>query len=249
MRSNGEHRAGSGVCQLSNDECAALEGYTARATWPAGFLVYERGASADGIFVVINGSVVLRSRGRGGRGFVPCIAICGQTFGAEGLTRHGLYSTEARADAAQTETLFMSSAKLRAFVREQPVHALALIGQAMAERTSLLEKLSEITTLSVEHRIMRALQQIAAQRAALDDTGRIELDNLRYRLLCEMVGATRESVALVLGRLVGGGIVERVDSTLYVVPSALSFERIGSSSDGLLVAGSAGGTRAGATLQ
>ena len=240
MRSNGEHRAGAGVCQLSNDECVALEAYTARATWPAGFLVYERGTSADGIFVVVHGSVVLRSRGRAGRGFVPCIAICGQTFGSEGLTPHGLYSTEARADEAQTETLFMSSVRLRAFVREQPVHALALVGQAMAERTTLLEKLREITTLSVEQRIMKALQQFAAHRAFLDDTGRIELGNSRYRLLCEMVGATRESVALVLNRLVGEGIVERVDSTLYVVPSALCFERIDSRSDGLLVAGSTG---------
>src|SRR5579871_6149873 len=36
--------------------------YAARATWPAGFPIYQRGAVADGIFIVVRGSVVLRSR-------------------------------------------------------------------------------------------------------------------------------------------------------------------------------------------
>jgi DNA-binding FadR family transcriptional regulator len=68
--------------------------------------------------------------------------------------------------------------------------------------------------------------------------GRIELCSSRYRLLCEFVGATRESVSLVLGRLSGEGLVERHGSTLYVTPSARLFERLddtGVSEDALLV--------------
>ena len=44
---------------------------------------------------------------------------------------------EAPAAEEETETLFLSSANLRAFVREQPNSALALIGRVMAERTAL----------------------------------------------------------------------------------------------------------------
>jgi hypothetical protein len=44
----------------------------------------------------------------------------------------------------------------------------------------------------------------------------------RYRLLCELVGATRESVSLVLGRLTGEGVVERSGTTLFVSPSQLT---------------------------
>jgi CRP/FNR family transcriptional regulator, cyclic AMP receptor protein len=232
-----EEMAGAMIARLSQTERLALHGYAARATWPSGFQIYERGGSADGVFIVIRGRVVLRSRVRAGRGFVPWVATPGETFGAEGLSPGGTYATDARADD-ETDTLFLSGVKLRAFIREQPAHALAVVGQVMAERTALLEKLRELTTLSVEQRLVAALQRMASHDSFTRRDGRIELCSARYRLLCELVGATRESVSLVLGRLTGEGLVERVGSTLYVTPSSRLFERLDNTNDeALLVSG------------
>lgn len=214
-----------GVSCLSEEERVLLMGYAARATWPAGFRIYERGTRADGVFVVVRGSVVLRTKVRTGRGFVPWISAAGETFGAEGLSPFARYATEARTDV-ETDTIFLSYSDVRALLREQPMHGLALIGQVIAERTALLEKLREITTLSVEQRLIAALHKIAAQRESLDTSGRIELTSARYRLLCERVGAARESVSLVLGRLVSEGLVIRAGSTLYVEPSSSLFARM-----------------------
>ena len=219
---------------LSNDERIALADYAARASWPAGFQIYERGAAADGVFVVLRGRVVLRSRVRSGRGFVPWVATSGETFGAEGLSANAFYATGASADD-ETDTLFLSTTKLRAFVREQPSHALALIGQVMAERTSLLEKLRELTTLSVEQRLVAALQRMALYDGFLDRDGRVELCTSRHRLLCELVGATRESVSLVLGRLTSEGLAERAGSTLLIAPTARLFKRLNGGSTGTLL--------------
>lgn len=225
--------------RLPDEERIALADYAARALWPAGFQIYERGTPADGVFVVLRGRVVLRSRVRPNRGFVPWVATPGETFGAEGLSTNGLYVTDARADD-ETETLFLNTPKLRAFVREQPSHALALIGQVMAERTTLIDKLREQTTLSVEQRLVATLQRMASHDGFLDPDGRVELCTARYRLLCELVGGTRESVSVVLGRLAAEGLVERVGSTLYIAPSARLFERLDGAKDGIpLVPGSA----------
>jgi CRP-like cAMP-binding protein len=245
-----EANGGASIPRLSDSERAALQGYAARAVWPSGFLIYERGTSADGVFVVVSGRVVLRSRVRAGRGFVPWVATPGETFGAEGLSLGGVYATDARADD-ETATLYLSTSKLRAFIREQPGHALALIGQVMAERTALLEKLRELTTLSVEQRLVSALRRMASDDSFLRHDGRIELGSARYRLLCELVGATRESVSLVLGRLTGEGLVERAGSTLYVTPSARLFERLDDSlgDTALLVGGLADVTTSGSALQ
>jgi CRP-like cAMP-binding protein len=232
---------------LPRSERVALQGYAARATWPSGFQIYERGASADGVFIVTRGRVVLRSRVRAGRGFVPWIATPGETFGAEGLSPAGVYATDARADD-ETETLFLSSAKLRAFIREQPAHALAVVGQIMAERTALLEKLRELTTLSVEQRLVAALRRMAAHDSFTLSDGRIELCSSQYRLLCELVGATRESVSLVLGRLTGEGLVERSGSTLYIIPSPRLFERLDSSADEASLVPDLADSATGATL-
>ena len=214
-----------GPARLNEGEREALGMYAARATWPAGFAIYQRGAPADGVFVVARGRVVLRSRVRAARGFVPWIAVPGETFGSEGLTQGGRYATDARADD-ESETLFLSSARFRAFVREQPPHALALVNQLMTERTSLLDKLRELTTLSVEQRLIATLIRLAGNDTFTREDGRIVLCTTRYRLLCELVGATRESVSLVLGRLTGEGLVERRGTTLIVAPPAQLAERL-----------------------
>src|SRR5512132_1131388 len=215
-------------------EREALTAYAARASWPAGFAIYQRGAAADGVFVVTQGRVVLRSRVRAGRGFVPWIATPGETFGSEGLSHSARYATDARADE-ESETLFLSTPRFRAFVREQPQHALTLINQLMSERTSLLDKLRELTTLSVEQRLIATLIRMSNNNTFTREDGRIVLCTTRYRLLCELVGATRESVSLVLGRLTGEGLVERSGSTLFVTPSQRLFERLDRTSEDLLL--------------
>lgn len=214
-----------GLARLTEAEREALTAYAARASWPAGFAIYQRGAAADGVFIVTRGRIVLRSRVRAGRGFVPWIATPGETFGSEGLSQNARYVTDARADE-ESETLFLSAARFRAFVREQPQHSLILINQLMAERTALLDKLRELTTLSVEQRLIATLIRMASNNTFTREDGRIVLCTQRYRLLCELVGATRESVSLVLGRLTGEGLVERKGTSLIVAPPAQLAERL-----------------------
>jgi CRP-like cAMP-binding protein len=207
--------------RLSPADRAAIAAYAARAMWPSGFVVYESGSRADGVFVVVRGCIILRNRVKAGRGFVPGMAGAGETFGSEGLARRGLYATDARADG-ETETLHLSSAAFRAYVREQPQAALALVGQVMFERGTLLHRMRELATLGVEQRLILALLRMSRSRAYAADGGQVVLGTTQYRLLCEMVGATRESVSLVLGRLGREGLVTR-DGVRYIIapPSAL----------------------------
>ena len=201
--------------RLSRAELDAVTRYAAKATWPAGFVIYQGGTPADGVFVVLRGRVVLRSRVKAGRGYVPSIATAGETFGAEGLAPHGNYVTDARADDV-SETLFLSGARFRALAREQAPHALALIGQVMSEHAQLLSKMRELATLGVEQRVVAAVARLARHPAFLASDGRVVLEPALYRLLCELVGATRESVTLVLNRLVAQGLVERRGANLLV---------------------------------
>lgn len=200
---------------LSPGELDAVTRYAARATWPAGFVIYQGGTPADGVFIVLRGRVVLRSRVKAGRGYVPSIATAGETFGAEGLAPRANYMTDARADD-DSETLFLSGARFRALTREQAPLALAVIGQVMSEHAQLLGKMRELATLGVERRVVAAIARLARHPAFLAPDRRVVLAPSLYRLLCELVGATRESVTLVLNRLVGQGLVERRGADLLV---------------------------------
>jgi len=206
---------------LTSDDLIAIAPYGAKATWPGGFQLYQRGAPADGVFIVLSGHVILRNKIKVGRGFVPVIATPGQTFGSEGLSPNSSYVTDANA-SEETRTLYLSGAKFRALVRERPSHTLPLLSQIMSERAFLLEKLHELAALNVDQRLISTLNHLASDPSFSNPDGRLKLENSHHRLLCEMVGATRESIALALSRLVSGGIAERKGMTFLIDPESLA---------------------------
>jgi CRP-like cAMP-binding protein len=214
-------RAEARRSRLTPEEVVPIAAYGARATWPSGFQLYQRGAAADGVFVVLNGHIVLRNKIKVGRGFVPVIATAGQTFGSEGLSPNSDYVTDAGA-SEETRTLFLSGAQFRAFVREAPGQTLPLLSQIMSERAYLLEKLHELAALNVDQRLISTLSHLSTDRSFTTDDGRLKLENNHHRLLCEMVGATRESIALALSRLVSAGIAERKGMTFLIEPNSLA---------------------------
>jgi CRP-like cAMP-binding protein len=203
------------ITRLPREQRESISAYGATTSWPAGFTIYEQGVSADGVFVVLRGQVVLRNQVSAGRSFVPWVATPGETFGGEGLDRGARYASNARAEE-ESETLHLSSARFSALLREQPSHALALIRQMMAERTALLEKFGQYATLTVEQRLIAALIRMAQSRenGAEADNGVTTV--VPRRLLGELVGATRESISLVLGRLSAEGLVQRDGNGLVI---------------------------------
>jgi CRP-like cAMP-binding protein len=207
--------------RLSPESASALAAYGARTTWPSSFQIYPRGTQADGFSIVLRRHVILRNKIRTGRGFVPAIVTPGETFGIEGLTNEKVYVTDAYA-ADDTETLFVSGAQFRAFVRENPTAALDVMSQLMSERAQLLEKLHAMASQNVEQRLVASLQRLVSDRSFIASDGRLRLEVKHHRLLCEMVGATRESIALALGRLVGSGIATRRGMAYMIAPSSLA---------------------------
>lgn len=204
---------------LSQDDLIALAAYGAKASWPANFQIYQCGGKADGFSVVLRGHVVLRNRMRSGRGFVPAVVTAGETFGIEGLTPDATYVTDAYS-TDDTKTLFLTTARFREFVREKPGQTLRLLGQLLGERAHFLGRLHELASQNVEQRLLSALGRLSRDQSFLASDGSLKLEIRHHRLLCEMVGATRESIALALGRLVGSGMARR-NGTSFLVASAV----------------------------
>jgi len=215
------HNIQTNPSRLTGDTASILAIYGARTTWPSGFQIYQKGTVADGISVVIRGHVILRNKIRAGRSFVPAIVIPGETFGVEGITHDTVYVTDAYA-ADDTETLHVSGPRFRAFVRENPGTALEVIAQLMSERGHLLDRLHSMASQNVEQRLISALGRLAADKSFLTPDRKLRLELKHHRLLCEMVGATRESIALALGRLVGSGVATRRGMSFVIAPSKLA---------------------------
>ncbi|HKV52620.1 MAG TPA: Crp/Fnr family transcriptional regulator [Gemmatimonadaceae bacterium] len=203
------------ITRLSREQRESIAKYGARTFWPAGFAIYEQGAIADGVFIVVRGQVALRNPVASGRSFVPWVATPGETFGGEGLETEARYASQARAED-ETETLHLSTARFSALMREQPAYALALVRQLMAERTEILDKFGQYATLTVEQRLVAALVRMAQSREVPADVAPQESVVVSRRLLGELVGATRESISLVLGRLSAEGLIQRAGNGLVI---------------------------------
>ena len=208
--------------RLGPNQLAAIHGYGAKAHWPDGFSIYQTGAPADGIFVVTSGSIVLRTV-KGKRKFVPALVFPGETFGGEGLASCAKYATDAQA-AEATDTLHITGERFRALLRERPAQALDLIGQAFTERTALLQRIHEVCASSVDERITSAILRLFEGRTAGGED-RLILGPADHRLLCEVVGATRESITHALARLVIEGVATREGPAFVVSKSKLVAQR------------------------
>ncbi|HEY9450214.1 MAG TPA: Crp/Fnr family transcriptional regulator [Gemmatimonadaceae bacterium] len=203
------------ITRLPREQRELIGAYGASTSWPAGFTIYEQGMPADGVFLVLRGQIVLRNQVSAGRSFVPWVATPGETFGGEGLEHGARYASNARAEE-ESETLHLSGTRFSALVREQPSRALALIRQMMAERSALLEKFGHYATLTVEQRLIAALIRMAQSRDDCADAERGAATVVPRRLLGELVGATRESISLVLGRLSAEGLIQRDGNGLVI---------------------------------
>lgn len=198
------------IIRVAREQRDQIAAFGARTSWPSGFTIYEQGGAADGIFLVLRGQVVLRNQVSAGRSFVPWVATAGETFGGEGLERSASYASQARAEE-ESETLHLSSARFSAMLREQPATALILLRQMMSERTALLVKFGQHAMLTVEQRLIASLIRLAQSHDGAAMTSPVP-----RRLLGELVGATRESISLVLGRLCAEGLVRREGAGLFI---------------------------------
>jgi len=79
--------------------------------------------------------------------------------------------------------------------------------------------------MNVEERLASTLLRLSDDTAFTLEDGSLKLESTHHRLLCEMVGATRESIALALSRMVSAGIAKRGGSTFVISPRRLA-ERI-----------------------
>jgi CRP/FNR family cyclic AMP-dependent transcriptional regulator len=200
------------ITRVAREQRDQIAAFGARTSWPTGFTIYEQGGAADGIFLVLRGQVVLRNQVGAGRSFVPWVATPGETFGGEGLEGSSVYASQARAEE-ESETLHLSSARFSAMLREQPATALILLRQIMAERTALLVKFGQHAMLTVEQRLIASLVRLAQSH---DTRSGAAVPAVPRRLLGELVGATRESISLVLGRLCAEGLVRREGGGLFI---------------------------------
>lgn len=189
-------------------------------SYPKGAMVYGRDEFPPGLFVIRSGSALFCLDAANGRRMLLRIVRQNELFG-ETVARDGKpapISIEAREDIAVS---LIPWQKLAVLKQEHPAIEAAL-GEVMAFHfRALLDVLIEQALLPIEERVsarLALLCRVGAEQGP--EPGSYVLEQSQAELAM-MLGATRQSVNAVLGRLEASGAITRRFCAIEVRPALL----------------------------
>ncbi len=176
--------------------------------------LFRSGDSASWVGVVGAGRVRLTRRAPG-RELTLDYRGPGELVG-EGALLEGAYRADASA-VERAEVLHMPLDLMQTLFSREPSLAQRVL-RAFASRNHALEsRLEALLTRSVESRIAEFLVQLGQQHGVTDSRGVLLGVRFTHQEIANYVGATRETVTLVLGELRRRGLIEMAQRRIVIL--------------------------------
>jgi len=172
----------------------------------AGTLLFRRGETARGVYLLVKGRVEIYRSTSDGREQVLHSESPVQTVAELPVFDEGEYPASGRA-AEDSELFFLSREDLHRLYREHPEIADAVIRNLGQRLRKLVQVVEKVTLKSVPSRVARALVEFAERAGALRDGGSFVLPRTQAELAHELA-TSRESVARALGSLRREGVIQ-----------------------------------------
>jgi CRP/FNR family cyclic AMP-dependent transcriptional regulator len=208
------------IDQLSDKPRRALESAMIQRNYPNGAMIYGRDELSPGLFVIRSGSALFCLDAANGRRLLLRIVRANELFG-ETVASDGQPAPIAVEAREELSVSMIPMPKLFQLKLEFPAIAVALADVLTFYTRALLDVLIEQALLPIEQRVSARLALLC--RAGVDegpepDTFLLEQSQSE---LAMMLGATRQSVNSVLGRLEASGAITRRFRAIEVRPALL----------------------------
>jgi CRP/FNR family transcriptional regulator, cyclic AMP receptor protein len=168
----------------------------------------------EGIHIILDGIVESIYFGPQGRELMLATWQRGDFVGAPYVLGNHRHSWSAQA-VGRVETLHLDQDAIRRLIAQSPAFAIALI-ECLGFKGETYSTLAQtLGGQKVSERLVLLLVKLA-ENAAPAENGAIQLGRITQANLARMIGATRQSISLVLGRLQDEGIIS-TGPTLMVV--------------------------------
>ncbi len=159
----------------------------------------------DGIHIILSGAVESISAGAQGRELMLSTWQAGDFVGAPYVLGDHRHSWSARA-LGRVEALHLDQAALRRLIAVSPSFAIALI-ECLGFKGETYSMLAQtLAGQKVAERLILLLVKLC-ENAGQAENGSISLGRITQANLARMIGATRQSISLILNRLQGEGII------------------------------------------
>jgi CRP/FNR family cyclic AMP-dependent transcriptional regulator len=185
----------------------------------------RQGEAADGIHVILSGTVESIFAGPQGRELMLATWNAGDFVGAPYVLGDHCHSWSARA-LGHVKSLYLDQAAIRRLIALSPAFAIALI-ECLGFKGETYSTLAQtLAGQKVGERLSLLLIKLC-ENAAPAKTGEISLGRITQANLARMIGATRQSVSLVLSRLQDEGVISMRPATTVVHDLAALRRQVG----------------------
>lgn len=175
------------------------------ATYQNREYLLREGEPANGIHIILSGIVESTHAGTQGRELMLATWEAGDFVGAPYILGDHRHSWSARA-LGRVEALHLDQDAIRRLIAQSPSFAVALI-ECLGFKGETYSMLAQtLAGQKAAERLVLLLVKLC-ENAAQDENGPISLGRLTQANLARMIGATRQSISLILNRLQDEGII------------------------------------------
>jgi len=177
-----------------------------RRSIPAGSILFRKGESARGVYILWKGRIEIYRCTADGREQIIHSEIPVQSVAELPVFDGGEYPAAART-AEDSELYFLSLEDFQRLYREHPEIADAVIQNLGLRLRKLVNLLETVSLRSIPSRVAKALLEIAERAGRLRDGGAFRLPRTQTELAHELA-TSRESVARALGEFRKRGLID-----------------------------------------
>lgn len=193
--------------RLPPEQLARLEQVSRQKTFPKGSSVYLPSDSAQGVLLVADGRIRLSSLTPDGKQAILAFVEPGEVFGELSLLDAGTREEYAEAVVNSTVILLPGDV-LQDLLLESPQFSLGITRLIGLRRRRVERRLKSLLFRSTRERLGSLLLELVEQYGKSVPEGVLIDLKLSHQDLASIIGATRESVTLLLGELHGEGFVQ-----------------------------------------
>lgn len=191
---------------LSTQEAAIIAGIGVRRRFAAGALLQQQDEPANGLQLLLSGSVKTYLIHADGQESVLRIHLPGSLIGLSTLTSRGRCDASSVALSAST-TSCIRRADFLALLERHPSLGIKLVHLLVDRLSDLHFRLTELQTQSVEHRLAYAL--LSLSRPDPHSDAEATCISLTHEELAQLISTRRQTVTTILGRFARAGWVTR----------------------------------------
>lgn len=170
-----------------------------------GEILFTRGDPADGLYVVVSGSIRAFRESKDGREQTIHVETAGATLAEVAVFDRGVYPSTTMAEQ-ESALLFLHTDAVLSFLRENPEAAIAALTLLASRLRNITRRLEGITLQDVGQRLAQLLSETAARTAPAQGEISFVLPESHQRIAATL-GTVREVITRQLHRFASEGLI------------------------------------------